>query len=64
MVSHLRRLAEAEFASLCEHMAVAIVHCSDQQLLDLADSLHAALRRRQGVLGLRRRAAGNSEYTL
>jgi hypothetical protein len=28
-------------------MAVAIVHCSDQQVLDLADSLHAALRRRR-----------------
>ncbi len=43
----VRRLDEEAFERLCEHMAVAIVHCSDQQVLDLADSLHAALRRRR-----------------
>ncbi len=43
----VRRLDEQAFERLCEHMAVAIVHCSDQQVLDLADSLHASLRRRR-----------------
>lgn len=43
----VRRLEDQAFERLCEHMAVAIVHCSDQQVLDLADSLHAALRRRR-----------------
>jgi hypothetical protein len=52
-----RRLDEQAFERLCEHMAVAIVHCSDQQVLDLADSLHAALRRR-------RKAARNSSEWL
>jgi hypothetical protein len=52
MGSTARRLEEQAFERLCEHMAVAIVHCSDQQVLDLADSLHAALRRRRKtVLG-------------
>jgi hypothetical protein len=51
----VRRLDEQAFERLCEHMAVAIVHCSDQQVLDLADSLHAALRRR------RRAARGGSD---
>jgi hypothetical protein len=44
-----RRLDEQAFERLCEHMAVAVVHCSDQQVLDLADSLHAALRRRRKI---------------
>jgi hypothetical protein len=47
MASTLRGLDDRAFERLCEHMAVAIVHCSDQQVLDLADSLHAALRRRR-----------------
>lgn len=47
MASKTRRLGDLEFDRLCEHLAVAIVHCSDQQVLDLADSLHAALRQRR-----------------
>ena len=50
MGSTARQLDEQAFERLCEHMAVAIVHCSDQQVLDLADSLHAALRRRRKTL--------------
>lgn len=48
-----RALDDTAFERLCEHVAVATVHCSDQQVLDLADSLHAALRRRRARHPLR-----------
>ncbi len=58
-----RRLDEEAFERLCEHMAVAIVHCSDQQVLDLADSLHAALRRRRrNVLGRPHRLSDPADF--
>ncbi len=45
----MRRLDRVAFERLCEHLAVATVHCSDEQVLDLADSLHAVLRRRRKI---------------
>lgn len=42
-----RALDQEAYERLQEQIAVAIVQCSDAQILDLADSLHAALRRRR-----------------
>jgi hypothetical protein len=43
----LRRRNDKAFEHLMDQMAIAMVRCSDDQLLDLADSLHAMLRRRR-----------------
>jgi hypothetical protein len=37
------------FERLCEQLAVATVRCSDEQVLELADGLHASLRRRRNA---------------
>ena len=42
-----RGLDDDAFDRLQDQVAVAIALCSDAQILDLADSLHAALRRRR-----------------
>ena len=47
MTSSIPPLGDLAFERLCERVAVAAVHCSDSQVLDLADSLHAALRLRR-----------------
>jgi hypothetical protein len=48
-----RRLDEAAFERLCEQLAVAAAHCSDSQVLDLADRLHAMLRHRRAQPSVR-----------
>jgi hypothetical protein len=47
MTSGSRPLDTSAFERLCEQLAAATVRCSDAQVLDLADSLHATLRRRR-----------------
>jgi hypothetical protein len=44
-----RPLDQRAFERLAEQLAVATVRCSDEQVLELADGLHASLRRRRGA---------------
>lgn len=41
------RMSDKVFERLLDRVAAATARCSDDQLLDLADSLHATLRRRR-----------------
>lgn len=54
MTSGDRPLEPEAFERLCDQLAAAVVRCSDEQVLDLADSLHASLRRRRNAKSVRR----------
>lgn len=49
MTSGDRPLDPQVFERLGDQLAAAIARCSDEQVLDLADSLHASLRRRRNA---------------
>jgi hypothetical protein len=49
MASAERRLNLETFERLREQLATAAALCGDDQLLELADNLHEAIRRRRGV---------------
>ncbi len=55
---HHRRLCEDAYERLREQMAAAVALCSDEQVLDLADAMHATLRRRRAALHQAGRRAG------
>ncbi len=50
-----RPLEQSAFERLCEQLAAAAALCSDAQVLDLADSLHDALRRHRNAKTATRR---------
>jgi hypothetical protein len=54
MTSGGRPLEPQAFERLCDQLAAAVARCSDEQVLDLADSLHASLRRRRNAKAARR----------
>jgi hypothetical protein len=46
-----RRIDETAFEHLVDQLEMATARFTDEQLLDLADSLHATLRRRRQGMG-------------